>query len=478
MAQSRMMKRRAGAMLVAAVLSACSAAPMNQPIAKLSDARDTPWITSGGYRQTSLASNGSSDELLILMASSGGGKRSAAFSYGVLHGLRDFHITLDGHDRRLLDELDTISAVSGGSFPAAYYGLYRDKLFADFERDFLKQDIEAYIWGIYLLPWEWEWWLNPRYGTNDEMATVYDDLMFHGATYADMQRLGKPFITINATDINYGTVFSFTQDHFDYICSDLSSFPVARAVAASNGFPILFTPITLENHAAQCGGRVPGWIARYANDQSMIRQHYLAQLAQLYLDPQKTKYLHLMDGGISDNLALRHMINNVLIYADDDEIIRHLGFDRVRRILLISADGQASRDSSWPQQREVTSLGQIFSAVSGSQIDSYNFETLILVESELKRLVTNIRRIRCEEARLIDGHACDDVQGYFVHLSLGDLADAKEREALQTIPTGLTIPDEDVDKLINAGENAVRESKVMEDFRQGLGVPPASNIGQ
>src|SRR5690606_17467398 len=128
--------------------------------------------------------------LLVFLAFSGGGKRSSAFAYGALKGLRDFEIELDGRKRRLLDEVDSISAVSGGSFPAAYYGLHRDRIFTDFEADFLKRDVEAYIWGIYLLPWNWEWWLNPFYGTNDEMAQIYDDLMFHGATYRDLIRNG------------------------------------------------------------------------------------------------------------------------------------------------------------------------------------------------------------------------------------------------------------------------------------------------
>ncbi len=467
---------RALAALAMAALCACSVAPTNEPVTKLAAASDNERISEGGYRLAGLADNGSADDLLVLMASSGGGKRSAAFSYGVLRGLRDFQIVSNGQERRLLDELDSMAAVSGGSFPAAYYGLYHDKIFTDFEQDFLKQDVEAYIWGIYMFPWKWEWWLNPNYGTGDEMGAVYDKLMFHGATYADMQRMGKPFVSINATDINYGTVFAFIQDQFDYICSDLSSYPIARAVAASNGFPILFTPITLENHSAECGGRVPNWVKRYAGDKRNIRQHYLAQNAQLYLDPKKTKYVHLMDGGISDNLALRHMINNVLIYSDNDDFILKLGFDRIRRVVLISADGQGSRDTSWPQQRNVSSLGQIFSAVSGAQIDRYNFETLLLVDEELQRLVTSLKRVRCAEAPVIDGHACDDVEGYFAHLSLAEISDEKEREALQAIPTGLTIPDEDVDKLVEAGANAVLESEVLADFRQSL--TGSTNVSQ
>jgi len=208
------MTARMLALVSAAVLllAACSTAPMNEPLKPAALNNGPGSISVGGYRPTALAHGESSDQLLVLLASSGGGKRSAAFSYGVLRGLRDFEVPVNGRDRRLLDELDTYAAVSGGSFPAAYYGLYRNRIFETFEHDFLKANIEDYIWGIYLLPWKWEWMVNPTYGTNDEMGVIYDKLMFHGATYADLIRNGKPFISINATDINYGSVFAFSQD--------------------------------------------------------------------------------------------------------------------------------------------------------------------------------------------------------------------------------------------------------------------------
>jgi len=144
----------------AVLLGACSTAPMNKALNQPA-LNDGPGdISIGGYRSKSLPDGDTSDQLLVLLASSGGGKRSAAFSYGVLRGLRDFKIPVGGRERRLLDELDTYAAVSGGSFPAAYYGLHRDRLFTDFERDFLKTDIGGYIWGIFLLPWRWEWMVN------------------------------------------------------------------------------------------------------------------------------------------------------------------------------------------------------------------------------------------------------------------------------------------------------------------------------
>ncbi|MGP4848242.1 hypothetical protein ACTXGQ_29375, partial [Marinobacter sp. 1Y8] len=59
-----------------------------------------------------------SDEVFVVLAFSGGGTRAAALSYGVLEKLRDTPVTINGVERRLLDEVDVISSVSGGSYTA------------------------------------------------------------------------------------------------------------------------------------------------------------------------------------------------------------------------------------------------------------------------------------------------------------------------------------------------------------------------
>ena len=240
---------------VVLLLCSCQTAfvPANQPLPQ--NAHGMPEYHSG-YALLPMLQR-PEGEIVFIMAFSGGGKRSAAFAHGVLRGLRQIPVVEDGRTRSLLDELDYIAAVSGGSFPAMHYGLYHNKSFETFPREFLKVDINAYVYGTYLLPWNWEWLVNPFYGTNDRMAEVYDRLMFHGATYADLLRQGLPVISVDATDIANGIAFSFTQPTFDLICSDLSSFPVARAVAASNGFPVLFSPITLTSHTPDCRGMRP-----------------------------------------------------------------------------------------------------------------------------------------------------------------------------------------------------------------------------
>ena len=64
----------------------------------------------------------------------------------------------------------------------------------------------------------------------------------------------------------------------------------------------------------------------------------------------------------------------------------------VRRLLVISVDGQSPPNPDWPRQRIVSGLGQIISAATGAQIGAYNLETLIAVESTLDDLVEKLRR--------------------------------------------------------------------------------------
>ena len=63
-----------------------------------------------------------------MLSFSGGGTRAAAFSYGVLEELRRTEITVDGQRRRLIDEVDIITGVSGGSFTALAYALHGERL--------------------------------------------------------------------------------------------------------------------------------------------------------------------------------------------------------------------------------------------------------------------------------------------------------------------------------------------------------------
>ena len=450
------------------MIGACAAVPRNTPlpVTSLNDASGP--ISKGGYRLTALPQKETGSDTLVLLSVSGGGKRSAAFAYGVLKGLKEFSLPAYGPDAKMLDTVDIISAVSGGSFPAAYYGLYRDRIFTDFDKDFLSRNIDNYIWGSFLLPWHYRWLFDGGYGTNDRMADVYDNLMFHGATFADLQKHGRPLISIDATDVDHGLAFPFIQDQFDLLCSDLSTYPLARAVAASNGFPVLFTPITLENHRTGCGNREPYWLSRETSDSDPLsRSAQFANASRKYLDADATRYVHLLDGGIADNLAMRGLINIMLVLTSEEELDARVDLTRIRRVLLISADGQAANNGASARKQNLSSIGQILGAVSGTQIDSYNFETLILARRQLEVLRDAIASQRCNRSGKDNG-PCQDVQASMVHLSLADIPDPKTRERLQAIPTGLDLDPDDLALLVEAGRHQVLDSPELAHFRDSL----------
>jgi NTE family protein len=472
----RMVRRSLVRLAIVASLTGCASLSVTNTV-PLKASQLTPpgsdTISVDGYRMSELANQHNAQDMLVLVAFSGGGKRSAAFAYGALKGMRDVMIPTRNGPRRLLDELDAISGVSGGSFTAAYYGLYREKAFGRYENDFLYRDTNANIFGIYLLPWNWTWIVEPDVGTNDFMERVYDRTMFHGATYKDLQANGLPVIAIGATDLSYGSPFLFTQEVFDVICSDLSVFPLARAVAASNGFPGLFSAVTLTNRARECAGRRPAWRQRIADtelEDPFSRLGVQAIALDRYLDPQKTKYLHLADGGISDNLGLRvagSMMQNLSLSSND---LTRTGLDRFRRILIISVDGQGAQDTSVARRRATGGLFSIFGLVSGGQIDRYNFESLITVRQQMRELGGALKAARCARGPVVDGAPCDDVRTELIHVALTRLPPGPDKDRLQAIPTGLTINRADVDLLVQAGQTAITTSEPLRAFLQSYPV--------
>ncbi len=208
----------------------------------------TQWDETYGYRSTNLppSKTGSSDSLFIVASFSGGGTRASALSYGVLRELARTQIVWEGQRKRLVDELNIINALSGGSFTAAYYALYGDRIFDDFETRFLRKNWESELRGRIFrsrsigsacgLPFR----LRPHFF----LKTCRTKHFFDGHTFGDlMADPRRPIIFIHASDMASLSRFEFNQRQFDLICSDLNQLPLSVATAASSALPLLLSPI-------------------------------------------------------------------------------------------------------------------------------------------------------------------------------------------------------------------------------------------
>ncbi len=292
--------------LLLALVTACSSIykTENQAITQIDE--------TSGYRRFDHDHISNAGDTTVLLAFSGGGTRAAALSYGVMQELRDTLVETDGKLTRLLDEVDTISSVSGGSFTAAYYGVFGDQLFESYEDDFLRRDVQKTLIRGVLNPVNW---LKSAFSGFDrkEMAIeYYDQTIFKGATFADMRIEDGPFIEINATDLATGMRFTFNQERFDLICTDLNSYSVARAVTASSAVPVAFPTVVLENHADQCDiSESRAWhvLQNTATDSAALAS--VQEGLRSYRDFERRKYIHLVDGGIADNLGLRAILDRL-----------------------------------------------------------------------------------------------------------------------------------------------------------------------
>jgi hypothetical protein len=245
------------------------------------------------------ATGKNTNSLFVCLAFSGGGTRAAALAYGVLEKLRQTRITWKGEEKSLLDEVDCISSISGGSFTAAYYGLFGARIFQEFRPRFLDVNVERALVARAANPLNWLRLVSRNFDRIDLAAEYYDEAIFEGKRFEALAEPGRrPFVILNATNLANGERFEFTQDQFDVLVSDLSTFPVARAVAASSAFPFLLSPVSLKNYPHPAGFMLPRDIREGLTDyEANRRRYYWARNRALYVDDARLPYLHLMDGG-------------------------------------------------------------------------------------------------------------------------------------------------------------------------------------
>ena len=427
------------------LLHGCALSTVNQPLGRWTPSVDQPWLEA--------AAQDRSPDLAVILAFSGGGTRAAALSYGVLQELAATDVMIDGRKRRLLDEVDVVSGVSGGSFPAAYYGLHGDRIFEDFEPLFLRKDGEGALIARLFWPPNWVRLASQTFGRSDLAARYYDSELFHGATFRDLARPGAPIVVLNATDLATGSRFGFTQQYFDLLCSDLASYPVSHACAASSAVPFVLSPITLKSYDPACGYEAPDWLEAALQDSDDPRRRVEALNLRSYLNPERRRYAHLVDGGIADNLGLRAVIDTVTVHGDPERAFQLIGHPHPRAIVFILVNAATRPQAQFDLAAATPTLAELLNEVTSAQLENYDFDTIELLRSALG----GWSKALSEPGR--------PVEFAFVDVSFDAVADEHERHFLNEIGTSFSLDDDQVDHLIATGRSVLRSSS---DFRKAV----------
>jgi len=402
-------------LLSAALLSACSLVKY-QPLSGI----DTVDLQRGYRFETSRLQHNDEDDTLIVLMFSGGGTRAAALGYGVLEQLHKQQITIGGKKQSLMSNVDVVVGVSGGSVLAAYFALKGEETIPLFYKRFLHQNFQRQV-------------------------------VKQAFSMSNLPRLEKnakgPFAIISATDMGIGERFNFTQEYFDPMCIDLGDLRLARAVAASSSVPMVFAPITLNNNGGRCSYTPPIKIedadgSETGRQQSRTIKEFYERF-QKYADGKNRPYIHLIDGGLTDNLGMRSLLDMTEMYPEKiltNKILQN----NIHHIVVINVNAQNQVSSNLDKTAAVPGFRDVVSSIVNIPIDQNSQESL--------------RRFRAFVDQWNKDKQTDGISFSFVSLNLKDLPPSELREKVLNIPTSFYLPPEDVDNLRTAAAELMKQS--------------------
>ena len=462
--------------LAAMTLAACASRPINEPITQVDP--------KAGYRPYLLIPKRQNNDphTLFVLSFSGGGTRAAAFSYGVLEELRRTEIIVDGKRRRMIDEVDMITGVSGGSFTALAYALYGDRLFSEYEQRFLKRDVQGALLARGTNPFNWWKFIGGSAGRSELAAEYYDEILFEGATFGDLLAKPGPIAIATGTDISTGSRLAFYQNDFDLLCSDLSKVRLSRAAATSSAVPVVLSAVTFNNYGGTCGYQYPAWVRDVANPESRARpsgravQRYHEM--QDFQNSKERPYIHLVDGGVADNIGVRGVLEGIEELAASAAFRGEVGFGVVQRIVLVVVNARSSPRTDWDRSESPPgAIAQLLQS-SGVPIERYSFETVEMMKDmaevwkwRRELLVEQARRAGATEAQA--EAKVPKVTLEVLDVSFEAIPDPKERDYFMNLPTSFVLPPEDVDRLREVAGRLMRQSAEYESIVRELGGTPA-----
>jgi NTE family protein len=443
--------------------------PVNQPLSA-----DPALVQTAGHSED----RDTSDDIVVALAFSGGGTRAAAFSYGVLTGLNETRVTTSRGTISLLDHVDFISGVSGGSILAAYFGLYGRQTLSDFPERFLLANPEEHLQtdlSLFNIARGLEGGIND----STEFPSWLDNHLFNHATFRQLLTGRRPAVWINASDIYNRTAFLFTPVTFNALCSDLADYPISLAVAASAAVPVVFAPMVVQNYPGGCPTSLPEWVQRVRSDPNAapIIKSYAEALERYHTG--EVKYVKLLDGGLVDNLGLSGItvtrLANTTAYGplEPEEAVK------LRRLLFLVVDAGRAPSGAWAQSVPGPSGVELISAAADTATESGALSSYLLFQTTMNSWKDALTKWRChlseaERRRYGAGPNwnCNDVRFFIGRIAFGELG-PERAAALDHVETTLRLPRDQVDMLIAAGHDALQANLA---FRGFLQFPPAKPV--
>ena len=183
-----------------------------------------------------------------------------------------------------------------------------------------------------------------------------------------------------------------------------------------------------------------------------------------FLDSQKKPYIHLVDGGVADNLGLRAVLERVTLVGDPWTTMKYANFKNVHKIVFVVVNAETEIDTKWDRFETNPPFAIKLTSYSSISIARYNTDTVALLSENFNRWADEIRRGRCGSSKMTtEPDSCGDIEFYLVEVKFDALDDPAERHYFKRLPTSFTLKPEEVDKLRDAARRILAKSN---DFQR------------
>ena len=203
-----------------------------------------------------------------------------------------------------------------------------------------------------------------------------------------------------------------------------------------------------------------------------------------YNDSVRRPYIHLVDGGVSDNVGMRGVLDALELLEALHDAGVPTPLDHVKRIIVFIVNSISTPPTTWDESEKAPGTVDILLKAAGTPIDHYSYEAVELLKDISARWETG-RRIRelagCAANRsspICTAINAPDAEIYAIDVSFAALPDKKERDYLNQQPTSFVLPAEAVDRLRGRRERSSSASPEFQRLLKDVGakvVDPAAS---
>jgi NTE family protein len=206
---------------------------------------------------------------------------------------------------------------------------------------------------------------------------------------------------------------------------------------------------------------------------------------QSFRDSVHRPYLHLVDGGVSDNVGMRAVLDALEVLEALHEAGVPSPFDSARRIIVFIVNSLSSPPTNWDESESPPGTVDILLKAAGTPIDAFSYEAVELLKDTAAQWQT-LRQIRDSAAYAANKDPAvaaalrvPNAEIYAIDVSFAALKDKAELDYLNRQPTTFVLPPEAVDRLRAAAGTIIADSPEFKRLLKDVGAkvvtgPPAA----